>query len=105
MTINLPLSTALCIVGAFLAMNFRYNVFLVILVSWLIALPEYFFQVPANRLGHAQLNAFQLKGLQEIINLIIFVLFSILYLEEPFTIRQFIGFFFMSVGLYFCFSK
>ncbi|MFK7761511.1 MAG: DMT family protein [Candidatus Midichloriaceae bacterium] len=82
-----------------------YNVFLVILVSWLIALPEYFFQVPANRLGHAQLNAFQLKGLQEIINLIIFVLFSILYLEETFTIRQFIGFFFMSVGLYFCFSK
>ena len=71
------------------------DLFLFIVISWLIALPEYIFQVPANRLGYQQFNVFQLKALQEIINLGIFIFFSIIYLKEPFTIKQFIGFIFL----------
>ncbi len=53
-----------------------------ILVSWLIALPEYILQVPANRLGHGYYSAVQLKTLQEIITLLVFCAFSVLYLGE-----------------------
>jgi uncharacterized protein (DUF486 family) len=52
------------------------------LVSWLIASLEYVLQVPANRIGHVVMNVGQLKILQEIITLSIFVPFSILYLKE-----------------------
>ena len=44
-----------------------------IAVSWLIALPEYCFQVPANRLGYGQFGAYQLKIIQEVITLVVFV--------------------------------
>ena len=54
----------------------------VILISWLIALPEYCLQVPANRLGHATWTAFQLKILQEVITLIVFVGFAMVWLGE-----------------------
>jgi uncharacterized protein (DUF486 family) len=54
-----------------------------VLVSWSIALFEYLFQVPANRIGHEILNFGQLKMLQEIITLTIFVPFSFYYLKEP----------------------
>ena len=53
------------------------------LLSWGIALFEYLLQVPANRIGHNVLNVGQLKILQEIISLSIFVPFSVLYLREP----------------------
>ena len=52
-------------------------------LSWLIALPEYCLQVPANRIGHTQMSVGQLKILQEVITLSVFVPFSILYLREP----------------------
>ena len=52
---------------------------IVILVSWGIAFFEYCFQVPANRIGHAVYNAAQLKTIQEIITLIVFSVFSVLY--------------------------
>ena len=55
---------------------------LVIVVSWLIALPEYALQVPANRVGHLQFTAPQLKIIQEAISITIFVVFSLLYLKE-----------------------
>jgi hypothetical protein len=55
----------------------------VILISWLIALPEYMFQVPANRLGHGQFTASQLKILQEVISITIFLAFTFVYLREP----------------------
>ncbi len=51
--------------------------------SWCLALFEYLFQVPANRIGHTQMNVGQLKILQEVITLIVFVPFSLLYLREP----------------------
>jgi uncharacterized protein (DUF486 family) len=53
-----------------------------ILASWLLALPEYALQVPANRLGYGTLTAYQLKILQECITLIVFMLFAWLALGE-----------------------
>ena len=52
------------------------------LVSWGIALFEYLIQVPANRIGHTSLSVGQLKILQEVIALTVFVPFSVLYLKE-----------------------
>ena len=53
------------------------------LVSWGIALLEYLFQVPANRIGYTVLSIGQLKIMQEVITLSVFVPFSIIYLKEP----------------------
>jgi uncharacterized protein (DUF486 family) len=53
------------------------------LVSWGIALFEYFLQVPANRIGHTQLTLGQLKVLQEVVTLTVFVPFAWLYMREP----------------------
>jgi uncharacterized protein len=53
------------------------------LASWGLALFEYLFQVPANRIGYAQMSVSQLKVLQEIITLSVFVPFSLFYLREP----------------------
>jgi uncharacterized protein (DUF486 family) len=53
------------------------------LVSWGIALFEYLLQVPANRIGYAQLSLGQLKMLQEVITLGIFVPFAVLYMRQP----------------------
>ena len=53
------------------------------LVSWGIALFEYLLQVPANRIGHTQLTLGQLKILQEVITLLVFVPFAWLYMKEP----------------------
>ena len=52
-------------------------------ISWGIALFEYLLQVPANRIGHTQLNLGQLKVLQEVITLTVFVPFAWLYMKEP----------------------
>ena len=53
------------------------------LISWGIALFEYLLQVPANRIGNTQLNLGQLKVLQEVITLTVFVPFAWLYMKEP----------------------
>jgi hypothetical protein len=53
------------------------------LVSWGIALLEYLLQVPANRIGHTVMSLGQLKLLQEVITLAVFVPFSVLYMREP----------------------
>ena len=55
----------------------------VIVVSWLIAFFEYCLQVPANRIGHGVYSAAQLKTMQEVITLLVFCGFSVLYLKEP----------------------
>jgi uncharacterized protein len=57
--------------------------FIAVLVSWGIAFFEYTFQVPANRMGFHVLNVAQLKILQEVITLSVFVPFAIFYLKEP----------------------
>src|SRR5262245_54424909 len=64
--------------------NRRHKPWLVAaLVSWWMALFEYLLQVPANRIGHTQLTLGQLKMLQEVITLSVFVPFAILYMKEP----------------------
>ena len=55
---------------------------IVILASWGIALIEYCFAVPANRIGHQVYSAAQLKTIQEVITLIVFAVFSVVYLKE-----------------------
>ncbi len=56
------------------------------LVSWGIALFEYLLQVPANRIGHGAMTLGQLKILQEVITLSVFVPFAILYMKEELTL-------------------
>ena len=53
------------------------------LISWGIALFEYMLQVPANRIGHTELSLAQLKILQEVITLTVFVPFAVIYLNQP----------------------
>lgn len=57
--------------------------FIAALVSWGIALFEYLLQVPANRVGYTQLELGQLKIMQEVITLLVFVPFSIYYMQQP----------------------
>lgn len=78
---------------------------LVILVSWGIALLEYCFQVPANRIGHAYLSAFELKIIQEVITIVVFVFFSIYYLGEPIKWSHLLGFLFIAMGTGIIFYK
>ena len=78
---------------------------LVILVSWLIAFLEYCFQVPANRFGHEVYNVVQLKTIQEVITLIVFSLFSVLYLKEHFRWNYLVGFVFIVLAVFFIFKK
>ena len=78
---------------------------LVILVSWGIAFIEYCFQVPANRIGHRQFTAAQLKIIQEVITLTVFSIFSITYLHERFRWNYGIGFLFMLVAVFFLFKS
>lgn len=58
-------------------------VWMAVIVSWSIALFEYAFQVPANRLGAEKLDIGQLKILQEVITLAVFMPFSVLYMKQP----------------------
>lgn len=77
----------------------------VILVSWGIAILEYCFQVPANRIGHEYYSAAQLKTIQEIITLVVFSVFSVLYLKEQFKWNYLIGFAFIILAAFFIFKK
>jgi uncharacterized protein (DUF486 family) len=75
----------------------------VILVSWAIALIEYCMAVPANRWGSAVYSTAQLKTIQEIITLVIFAAFSVLYLKEQMTWNYIVGFALVGAGAYFIF--
>lgn len=77
----------------------------VILISWGIALFEYCFQVPANRIGHDFYSAAQLKTIQEIITLVVFSVFSVLYLKEEFRWNYLVGFIFIIFAAFFIFKK
>ena len=78
---------------------------LIILVSWGIAFFEYCFQVPANRIGHTVYSAAQLKTIQEVITLIVFSIFSVLYLKEEFRLNYLVGFFFIILAVFFIFKR
>ncbi|WP_269716427.1 DMT family protein [Caulobacter sp. NIBR2454] len=79
------------------------TLFMVILTSWMIALPEYMLAVPANRIGSTVYSPGQLKAMQEAITLIVFVIFSALYLGEPVRWTTLVGFGFIFVGALFIF--
>lgn len=76
----------------------------VVLISWLIAFAEYCFQVPANRIGHYQFSAAQLKTIQEVVTLVVFCVFSIVYLKEELRWNYLVGFG-MMVGAVFLYSR
>lgn len=75
----------------------------VVLISWAIALVEYCLAVPANRLGHSVYTAAQLKTMQEVITLVVFAVFSVLYLKESFTLNHVVGFILICAGAFFVF--
>src|SRR5690554_899359 len=82
----------------------------VILISWAIALFEYFFQVPANRLGfkgtRGPFSLVELKVIQEVITLIVFMVFTLLFFKtETFRINHLIGFVFLVLAVFFIFKK
>jgi uncharacterized protein len=75
----------------------------VILVSWGLAFVEYCLAVPANRYGSYVYNAAQLKTIQEVITLSVFAVFSLVYLHQPITLNQMIGFALIAAGAFFVF--
>src|SRR4051812_950883 len=77
----------------------------VVLVSWGIAFFEYCFQVPANRIGYEQFSAAQLKTIQEVITLVVFAVFSALYLKEGFGWNHLVGFVLLVAAAFFIFKK
>ncbi|MGA2251662.1 DMT family protein [Terracidiphilus sp.] len=76
---------------------------LVILASWGIAFFEYCFQVPANRFGYGQFTAFQLKIIQEVITLTVFIVFAWLYLGEQMKWNYAVSFLFILGAVAFAF--
>ena len=82
----------------------------IILISWGIALFEYIFQVPANRLGFEEnggpFNLWQLKVIQEVITLLVFTIFSVtVFKTEALRLNHLIGFIFLILAVYFIFKK
>jgi uncharacterized protein len=82
----------------------------VILISWGIALFEYFFQVPANRIGFSEnggpFSLIQLKVIQEVITLVVFTVFSLIaFKNETFRWNHAIGFLFLILAVYFIFKN
>ncbi len=78
---------------------------IVILASWGIAFFEYIFQVPANRIGHEFFSTAQLKIMQEAITIIVFCVFSILYLKEDLKWNYLVGFTLILLAVFFVFKK
>lgn len=83
---------------------------LVIIISWGIALIEYCFQVPANRIGFESnggpFNLWQLKVIQEALTLTVFTVFTLfVFKDQKFTYNHVIGFIFMILAVYFIFRK
>ncbi|MGA3211352.1 MAG: DMT family protein [Terriglobales bacterium] len=75
-----------------------------ILISWAIALVEYCLAVPANRLGYVQFSGFQLKFIQEIVTLTVFVGFAVAFLKEKLTWNYLVAIVFLGVAAFFAFA-
>jgi uncharacterized protein (DUF486 family) len=77
-----------------------------ILISWAVAFFEYCLAVPANRWGSIQgFNAFQLKITQEVVTLIVFTVFAVLILKEPFHWKYLVAFGLLLAAVYIVFKK
>jgi uncharacterized protein (DUF486 family) len=88
--------------------HLRYKevpLFSVILISWALAFVEYCLAVPANRFGSAVYNPAQLKTIQEVITLLVFAVFTTVYLKDPLTWSQGLGFTLIAAGAFFVFHK
>lgn len=77
----------------------------VVIISWCIAFVEYCFQVPANRIGHYHFSAAQLKTIQEVITLLVFSVFSVVYLRENLRWNYIVGFVLILGAVFFVFKK
>ena len=75
-----------------------------VFVSWAIALLEYCLAVPANRLGYGQFSGFQLKIIQEVITLAVFMVFAITFLKEKLAWNYLVAFAFLGVAAFFAFA-
>ena len=75
-----------------------------ILVSWGIALLEYCLAVPANRLGYARFSGFQLKFIQEIVTVVVFIVFATTFLKEKLAWNYLVAFVFLGVAAFFAFA-
>jgi hypothetical protein len=96
----------------FRELNWFQNLGLVsiVLISWGIALFEYFFQVPANRIGYRDFGGpfslVELKVIQEVITLTVFTIFTLLFFKtESLRLNHFIGFILLILAVYFIFKK
>jgi uncharacterized protein (DUF486 family) len=78
---------------------------MIVMASWGIAFVEYWLAVPANRWGSAVYSAAQLKTMQEVITLVVFAGFSVLYLKEPLGWNHALGFLFIAIGAFLIFHK
>lgn len=78
---------------------------LIILISWGIAFFEYCFMIPANRLASRSFDTAQLKIVQEAITLIVFGIFSVLYLKESFKLNYLLSFICILGAVFFAFKK
>jgi hypothetical protein len=76
---------------------------LAVIVSWGIAFFEYWLAVPANRIGSQAYSAAELKTMQEVITLLVFAGFSVLYLKQPVGLHHLIGFMLIAAGAFFIF--
>jgi uncharacterized protein len=77
-----------------------------VLISWLIAFLEYCLMVPANRFGFADgMTGYQLKVTQEVITLVVFAIFALIYLKEPFHWRYLLSFALLVAAVYVMFKK
>ena len=77
---------------------------IVIVAAWGIAFIEYCLAVPANRIGHSVYSAAQLKTMQEVITLVVFAVFSVVYLKEQITWNTAAGFALIALGAWFVFK-
>jgi uncharacterized protein len=83
--------------------HLRFNslpLWLAVLASWGIALFEYCLQVPANRIGYHTLSGYQLKTLQEVITLSVFIVFAEFYLGEGLKPKHLVGFVFLGLAVW-----
>jgi len=88
----------------------KLGIISIVLISWGIALFEYAFQVPANRMGYHEkggpFSLIELKVIQEVITLLVFTVFSVLFFKnENFRFNHMIGFVFLILAVYFIFKK
>ena len=75
-----------------------------ILVSWGIALFEYCLAVPANRFGYVHFSGYQLKIIQEVVTIIVFIVFATTFLKEKLTWNYLVAFIFLGVAAFFAFA-